>query len=349
MAYFRKPTYYFRPPDNEGEEWYDRQCQEWTDEFGHLDSEPGRINIEITDPLVASGVRFYGIPMSYLFDKPLPTKPSWSGRLLGYDVEGGDDIYRHTYVTDSVFPPFHIDKSRIVPTKPSWSDVPEGCDWMAQGCNGWWACFREKPKKKDTYWYHNSRGWLDRGAPNPNWKDTLEQRPEKNLYRIASLLDAETSGFCQQLDGCLFGGALGGGKTNLFYESMFQCVRDFDKMIHDAMKIPHGIMDTSGKGEPVSFTHVYGESLINKAYRERMWNLCLGNLPTGGTMNSNSCPVTRPLNPLEQIHAKGERLTEEINALNVRKDALDKIEDSVNWKSATEEIKIKAVEAADNV
>jgi hypothetical protein len=71
---------------------------------------------------------------------------------------------------------------------------------------------------------------------------------------------------------------------------------------------------------------------------------------SGGTkMNSNTCPTVKTLEPLERIHAKGDRLKNEMDALNKRLNDLEDIENPVNWKNATEEIKFKAVKAADNV
>ena len=63
----------------------------------------------------------------------------------------------------------------------------------------------------------------------------------------------------------------------------------------------------------------------------------------------NSCPTTKTLTPQERIQAKMKRIDGEIEALVDKLGLLDDINCSINWKTATEEIKFKAVQAADNV
>lgn len=69
--------------------------------------------------------------------------------------------------------------------KPSWDDAPEWAQWLAQNESGTWLWFRREPYIAfDESWDCNpdpeyNRAWqvAEHGRPNPNWRDTLEQRP----------------------------------------------------------------------------------------------------------------------------------------------------------------------------
>ena len=71
--------------------------------------------------------------------------------------------------------------------KPSWDDVLEGYDWMAQDEPGSWYAYKKEPHLKLKQGY---RRWTSEvrdlwkaieisNIPNPNWKDTLEKMPGK--------------------------------------------------------------------------------------------------------------------------------------------------------------------------
>ena len=166
--------------------------------------------------------------------------------------------------------------------KPKWKDVPEGYDWKAQDRNGDSFCFKHPPIRDDYGWVGvaGEDRWISKGSANPNWRDTLEQRPDETYITREDVLK----------------------------------VRD---MINNNPLYPY--------------------------YRQSIEALF-----TGGN-EMNNCPRTRELTPIERIHAKGDSLKLEITMLNGRLAELDNIEKSIVWKTATDEIKNKAVEAADKV
>ena len=66
---------------------------------------------------------------------------------------------------------------------PQWADAPEWAQWLAQDqCGAWWW-YDGKPYVREpalVYWQASSE-WFGRassGAKNPNWKSTLQKRPD---------------------------------------------------------------------------------------------------------------------------------------------------------------------------
>jgi len=99
----------------------------------------------------------------------------------------------------------------------------------------------------------------------------------------------------------------------------------------------------------VPFTLQFYADLYTKMIRELMPNIFTGGNKMNFTGCNNYCPTTRELTPLERIEAKKAGLQKEIDTLNKRVSALNDIKTSVSWKVATDEMKSKAVEAADRV
>ena len=73
-------------------------------------------------------------------------------------------------------------------TPPPWSEAPPWAMWMAQTKRGVWWWEESKPVPcHDFYKCLDSVGHIDftkrrifakQGNPNPNWRDTLQKRPE---------------------------------------------------------------------------------------------------------------------------------------------------------------------------
>ena len=71
---------------------------------------------------------------------------------------------------------------------PPWSEAPPWAKWQAQDKDGAWFAYSEKPEQllSDTiridnygYWGNGGRSQLLKwNTPNPNWRDTLQKRPE---------------------------------------------------------------------------------------------------------------------------------------------------------------------------
>lgn len=64
---------------------------------------------------------------------------------------------------------------------PSWSDAPEWAQWVAQDADGEWCWYLEKPNPLRKQWSVSGRVDLaSKGdiQPNPNWYETLQQRPK---------------------------------------------------------------------------------------------------------------------------------------------------------------------------
>lgn len=62
--------------------------------------------------------------------------------------------------------------------KPSWDDAPKWAQWLAQDHNGAWDWHEDKPESFGSVW--NQGGMVAEaswGDANPNWRNTLEQRP----------------------------------------------------------------------------------------------------------------------------------------------------------------------------
>jgi len=63
---------------------------------------------------------------------------------------------------------------------PSWDDAPEWAEWIAQDSNGWWWAYKNNPAPLGGV-FGGTIAPVKRlcvGIPNPNWRDTLQQRPE---------------------------------------------------------------------------------------------------------------------------------------------------------------------------
>lgn len=65
---------------------------------------------------------------------------------------------------------------------PDWSLAPEGWNWAAQDADGKWYWYRTEPVLGvgGGIWRSNSRNqqFALQGDPNPDWLETLQQRPE---------------------------------------------------------------------------------------------------------------------------------------------------------------------------
>jgi len=73
---------------------------------------------------------------------------------------------------------------------PSWDDAPEFAGWRGQNLNGAWYWYHSRPEQGAfscyettplVRWKPGMYGWNCYalcGTPNPNWRDTLQQRPE---------------------------------------------------------------------------------------------------------------------------------------------------------------------------
>lgn len=62
---------------------------------------------------------------------------------------------------------------------PSWDDAPEWAQWLAQDCDGEWFWYGGKPQCDDEIWFGggNACDFAVTGEKNPNWRNTLQQRP----------------------------------------------------------------------------------------------------------------------------------------------------------------------------
>ena len=69
--------------------------------------------------------------------------------------------------------------------KPSWHDAPDWAEWLAQDQSGSWWWYDKKPVSGGSMFLECSGGehaQTAKGeyAPNPNWRETLERRPESD-------------------------------------------------------------------------------------------------------------------------------------------------------------------------
>jgi len=67
------------------------------------------------------------------------------------------------------------------PTPPSWDDAPAWAHTLAQEGSGRWYWYESwQPTPSDRGWYWNGLRNLGAGPgnPNPNWRDTLQERPK---------------------------------------------------------------------------------------------------------------------------------------------------------------------------
>lgn len=85
--------------------------------------------------------------------------------------------------------------------KPDWDDAPEWAQWLAQDPDGVWYWTEREPLTRYTdtgkdadAWNVALAGLADRalvGAPNPNWRDTLERRQSPGVLDTAIELSKE--------------------------------------------------------------------------------------------------------------------------------------------------------------
>lgn len=79
--------------------------------------------------------------------------------------------------------------------KPSWKDVPEWAEWIAQSPNGHWEFFSAKPIAY-KWWRHpldvksKANDASKTGLILGDWRDTLEKRPEDNLKSMSGVHSA---------------------------------------------------------------------------------------------------------------------------------------------------------------
>lgn len=70
--------------------------------------------------------------------------------------------------------------------RPSWDSAPEWAQWLAMDENGVWHWYEKEPEIVDFVWDIAGRethmlddGYrVERAFDNPEWKDSLESRPE---------------------------------------------------------------------------------------------------------------------------------------------------------------------------
>lgn len=65
--------------------------------------------------------------------------------------------------------------------KPSWDSAPEWAQWLAQDANGGWYWYKTNPVASSIFPTYNIAGDFERAFVQPNWVDTLEQRPTPAL------------------------------------------------------------------------------------------------------------------------------------------------------------------------
>lgn len=70
--------------------------------------------------------------------------------------------------------------------KPSWYEVPDWVQYIAQDFDGIWFGYDTKPETLKVQWGMENDGFpnvfgkcilLERGMQNVNWRSTLEKRP----------------------------------------------------------------------------------------------------------------------------------------------------------------------------
>ena len=91
----------------------------------------------------------------------------------------GEATHRVQREIDMQTPP-EPEKRATDDSGPSWADAPEGAQWVAQDMDGAWYWHRKKPRCANGIWV--SLGlycdFAKKGEPNPNWGNTLQQRPK---------------------------------------------------------------------------------------------------------------------------------------------------------------------------
>lgn len=124
------------------------------------------LGVRWTNPYDAQKPSYLNEP--YLFVK------DYGNLLLTHS--NGEEVFR-THPHDEI----KVDFSN----KPSWEDAPEWAQWLAQDKSGCWFWHESKPMAaKDRQWDSaETFGGFNKGIPNPNWRDTLEQRPQLPEWR----------------------------------------------------------------------------------------------------------------------------------------------------------------------
>ena len=66
-------------------------------------------------------------------------------------------------------------------TPPPWSEAPPWAMWRCQEEHGYWKFLNKKPKAGRSYWLYDDGARVkifDSFPQNPNWRETLQKRPE---------------------------------------------------------------------------------------------------------------------------------------------------------------------------
>lgn len=69
-------------------------------------------------------------------------------------------------------------------SKPDWSQINPSHNWIAQDADGEWWSYTHQPSAGKRVWWmpevYHAAIFLEEGgtAGNPNWRDTLEERPK---------------------------------------------------------------------------------------------------------------------------------------------------------------------------
>ena len=64
-------------------------------------------------------------------------------------------------------------------TPPPWSEAPPWAKWRAQDEDGSWFWYSEKPIEKEDMFDSGGKILLCKwSSDNPNWKTTMQKRPE---------------------------------------------------------------------------------------------------------------------------------------------------------------------------
>ncbi len=79
-----------------------------------------------------------------------------------------------------------LDPVEPLPTvaKPSWDDAPEWAQWLAQDENALWWWYASEPECGVNVWRSSGdhSEIAARGNRNPNWRETLERRPDADSH-----------------------------------------------------------------------------------------------------------------------------------------------------------------------
>lgn len=62
---------------------------------------------------------------------------------------------------------------------PDWAQAPTDWNWLAQDEDGRWYWYRVQPQPGFGVWraHSSAQAFACAGQPNPQWRDSLEQRP----------------------------------------------------------------------------------------------------------------------------------------------------------------------------